>query len=42
MPYSEFKGCKAFRHAASCQEVQLYSNLGLDPQYLYNIKDIES
>ena len=33
MPYNEFKKIKAFRHAASCQEVLTFASLGFDPSY---------
>lgn len=34
IPYGDFKKCKALRHAASCQEVQLFASLGFDPNML--------
>eukprot|EP00347_Sterkiella_histriomuscorum_P023756 403333495 len=33
IPYNDFKKCKAFRHSASCQEVQAFSTIAHDPNY---------
>lgn len=30
LPYSDFKKCKALRHAASCQEVLTLAQIGFD------------
>ena len=42
-PLSDFKGCKAYRHAASCLEIQMLSQLTFDLLYnqSINYKEIE-
>jgi hypothetical protein len=44
IPFQDFKKCKAFRHAASCQEVLLFAQLGFDPNMSIqsNAKEIDS
>ncbi len=39
-PLSDFKSCKAFRFAASCSEVSMFSNLAFDP--LLSNKELDS
>lgn len=41
-PLSDFKKCKAQRHAASCQEVIAFAQLGFDSSYVSsNFKEID-
>lgn len=43
-PFNDFKKCKAFRHAANCQEIMAYGIIGFDPNYpiASNFKEIDS
>jgi len=42
IPYSDFKSCKAFRHAASCQEVLTFGQLGFDPAFHLQKKELDA
>jgi hypothetical protein len=44
IPYNDFKKCKAFRHAASCQEIGAFSQIAFDLNMTSpsNLKEIDS
>ena len=43
-PFTDFKNCKAFRHAASCQEIMFLSSVAFDSSFLSgaNGKELDS
>ena len=44
IPFNDFKKCKAFRHAASCQEVLTFASIAFDPQLStnQNFKEVDT
>lgn len=44
IPYNDFKKCKAFRHAASCQEISALSQIAFDSTMTSasNFKEIDT